>query len=44
MEVVYERIAAIDIGKRQSVVYIGAPSLEATRSAIADLVVRSRIL
>lgn len=32
MEVVYERIAAIDIGKRQSVVYIRTPSLEATRS------------
>lgn len=31
MEVVYERIAAIDIGKRQSVVYVHTPEREATR-------------
>lgn len=32
MEVVYERIAAIDIGKRKSVVYVHTPRIEATRS------------
>ena len=32
MEVVYERIAAIDIGKRQSVVSMRTPAVEATRS------------
>jgi transposase len=32
MEVVYERIAAIDIGKRQSVVYVRTSQLEETRS------------
>jgi transposase len=32
MDVVYWRIAAIDIGKRQSVVYVRTPEIEETRS------------
>ena len=32
MEVVYERIAAIDIGKRQRVVYVRTPEIETSRS------------
>lgn len=32
MEVVYRYVAAIDIGKRQSVVHVKTPTLEATRS------------
>lgn len=32
MDVVYTRIAAIDIGKRQSVVYVRTPEIEETRS------------
>jgi hypothetical protein len=30
MDVVYWRIAAIDIGKRQSVVYVRTPEIEET--------------
>src|SRR5512146_1933451 len=32
MDVVYSKIAAIDIGKRQSVVYVRTPEIEETRS------------